>query len=200
MTAWIAVATGAAAVLFAAAAALLARRSNALQAELRQVRSGRREVAGSLDLDDVVARILDGALALPRVDAAVLSLAGDEKGTLVKSAGMTQAEAERQGELGSTVSVALEGELGPLGTLTVYSGSDPRGRGRGGGGGPRGKPSVRASSDRPCRSPWRESSDRLARSRSTPARTGGSASGSGTGSRKARGGAGRGSTTVARPT
>src|ERR1051325_499532 len=123
MTAWIAVATGAAAVLFAAAAALLARRSNALQAELRQVRSGRREVAGSLDLDDVVARILDGALALPRVDAAVLSLAGDEKGTLVKSAGMTQAEAERQGELGSTVSVALEGELGPLGTLTVYSGS-----------------------------------------------------------------------------
>jgi len=124
MAAWIAIATGSAAVLFAVAAGLLARRGAGLEAKLQRARIGRGpEVAGSLDLDDVVARVLDSSLALPGVDAAVLSLEGDERGGMVKSAGMSRDEAERQGELGSKLSMPLEGELGPLGSLTVYSGS-----------------------------------------------------------------------------
>ena len=124
MTAWIAIATGSAAVLFAGTAAVLAIRGARLEAKLRRARSGRQlEVAGSLDLDDVVARVLDSALAIRGVDAAVLSLEGDERGGMVKSAGMSRDEAERQGELGSKISVPLEGELGPLGSLTAYSGS-----------------------------------------------------------------------------
>jgi diguanylate cyclase (GGDEF)-like protein len=124
MAAWIAIATGSAAVLLAVAAGLLARRGAALEAKLQRARIGRRpEVAGSLDLDDVVARVLDSSLAVPGVDAAVLSLEGDERGGMVKSAGMSRDEAERQGELGSKLSMPLEGELGPLGSLTVYSGS-----------------------------------------------------------------------------
>src|SRR6266536_3621736 len=111
MSAWIAVATGAAAVLFAVAAFVLARRGAVP------------EVAGSLDPDDVIARILDNSLAVPGIDAAVLSLEGDERGGMVKSAGMSREEAERQGELGSKLSVPLEGELGPLGSLALYSGS-----------------------------------------------------------------------------
>ena len=80
-------------------------------------------MAGSLDPDDVVARILDNSLAVPGIDAAVLSLEGDERGGMVKSAGMSREEAERQGELGSKLSMPLEGELGLLGTLSVYSGT-----------------------------------------------------------------------------
>jgi diguanylate cyclase (GGDEF)-like protein len=83
-------------------------------------RADGRELAGSLDLDDVVARILDSSIALEGVDAAVLSLEGDEKGGLVKAAGMSHAEAERLGEVGSKLSVPLEGELGALGSLAVY--------------------------------------------------------------------------------
>src|SRR6266545_4603380 len=124
MSAWIAVATGAAAVLFAVAAVVLARRGAVLEGKLRQARADRGpEVAGSLDPDDVVARILDNSLAVPGIDAAVLSLEGDERGGMVKSAGMSREEAERQGELGSKLSVPLEGELGLLGTLSVYSGT-----------------------------------------------------------------------------
>jgi diguanylate cyclase (GGDEF)-like protein len=125
MAAWIAVATGAAALLFAAAAVLLARRGAALEDKLRSRTGSRPEVAGSLDLDDVVARILDSSLLLDGVDAAVLVLEGDEKGGMVKSAGMSREEAEQQGELGSKLSVALEGELGPLGSLSIYSGTVP---------------------------------------------------------------------------
>jgi diguanylate cyclase (GGDEF)-like protein len=124
MTAWIAVATGFVAVLLALTAALLAVRAARLADQLHRARAGRRlEVAGSLDLDDVVARILDSSLALRGVDAAVLALEGDEKGAMVKSAGMSREEAERRGELGSKLALALEGELGPLGSLTMYSGS-----------------------------------------------------------------------------
>jgi diguanylate cyclase (GGDEF)-like protein len=123
MAAWIAIATGSAAALFAAAAGLLARRGALLQARLRRARNDGPEVAGSLDLDDVVARVLEGALALAGVDAAVLALEGDERGSMVKSAGMSHAEAERQGERGSKLSRPLAGELGPLGSLTLYSGS-----------------------------------------------------------------------------
>jgi diguanylate cyclase (GGDEF)-like protein len=104
----------------------MAKRNAALQAELQQDDGGGREMAGSLDLDDVVARVLAGAVALPGVDAAVISLEGDERGSMVKSAGMTKEEAERQGERGSALSLPLTGELGRLGSLTVYSGSERR--------------------------------------------------------------------------
>ena len=104
----------------------MAKRNAALQAELQHDDGGGREMAGSLDLDDVVARVLDSALGLPGVDAAVISLEGDERGGMVKSAGMTKEEAERQGERGSAVSLPLTGELGRLGSLTVYSGSERR--------------------------------------------------------------------------
>src|SRR5439155_5640590 len=124
MTAWIAVAAGVAAVLFAVTAGVFAARVAALKNELTRTRpDGRPEIGGSLDLDDVVARILDGALGLPGVDAAVLTLEGDERGGMVKSAGMSREEAERQGRLGSSFSRPLQGELGPLGSLAVYSGS-----------------------------------------------------------------------------
>src|SRR5580765_7779418 len=124
MAAWIAIVTGFAAIVLAVATVVLARRGARLEAALRRTESGLRpEVAGSLDLDDVVARVLDSSLALPEVDAAVLELEGDERGGMVKSAGMSRSDAERQGELGSKLAVPLEGELGLLGSLTVYSSS-----------------------------------------------------------------------------
>src|ERR1051326_6354419 len=121
MTAWITAAAGAAAVLFAATAWHFAKRATALDAVLKQARADRRpEVAGSLDLDDVVARILDSSLALPGVDAAVLVLEGDEQGGMVKSAGMSRDEAEA---LRSGFSVPLRVELGSLGTLSIHAGA-----------------------------------------------------------------------------
>ncbi|MFL5937212.1 MAG: GGDEF domain-containing protein, partial [Gaiellaceae bacterium] len=102
---------------------LLLRRQRELRNEVGRPRRDRPELAGSLDLDDVVARVLDEALALEGVDAAVLSLEGDEKGALVKSAGMSQQEAEQQAALGSQLTVPLAGELGSLGSLTVISGT-----------------------------------------------------------------------------
>ena len=124
MASWIAIVTGSSTVLLAVAAGLLVKRGATLERELRRARTGRPlEVAGSLDLDAVVARILDSSLALNGVDAAVLSLKGDERGGMIKAAGMTREEAERQGELGSKLSVELTGELGALGSLSVYSGA-----------------------------------------------------------------------------
>ena len=126
MTAWIAVAVGIAALFFAATAAFLARRKAALEAQLRHAvarQEARRELSGSLDLDDVIARILEESLALDDVDAAVLSLEGDDHGGMVKSAGMSREEAERHGDSGSKVSLPLQGDLGPLGSLIVYSGA-----------------------------------------------------------------------------
>ncbi|MFL6005512.1 MAG: GGDEF domain-containing protein [Gaiellaceae bacterium] len=123
MAAWIAVAAGISAVVLALTVLLLLRRQRALESGSRGPRRDRPELAGSLDLDDVVARVLDEALALEGVDAAVLSLEGDEKGALVKSAGMSQQEAEQQAALGSQLTVPLAGELGSLGSLTVISGT-----------------------------------------------------------------------------
>ena len=114
-------AAGAAAVVFAIAVLVLVRRNAAL-ASARGEPADTPELAGSLDLDDVMARILDAALALDGVDAAVLALDGDERGGLVKSAGMSRQEAEQHGENGSRLTVPLEGELGSLGSLTVVSG------------------------------------------------------------------------------
>ena len=123
MAAWIAVAAGISAVLLALTVLLLSRRQRDLESGIRGVLRDRPELAGSLDLDDVVARVLDEALALEGVDAAVLALEGDEKGALVKSAGMSQQEAEQQAALGSQLTVPLAGELGSLGSLTVISGT-----------------------------------------------------------------------------
>ena len=120
MAPWIAVALGAAAVVLAVVVVVLLRRNAALETT-RRARDAPPELAGSLDLDDVMARILDAALGLDGVDAAVLSLEGDEKGGLVKSAGMSQGDAERAGEHGSRFTLPLEGELGSLGSLTVVS-------------------------------------------------------------------------------
>jgi diguanylate cyclase (GGDEF)-like protein len=120
MAAWIAVAAGVSAVLLAVTVLLLLRRQRELQSGIGRPLL---ELGGSLDLDDVVARVLDEALALEGVDAAVLSLEGDEKGGLVKSAGMSQQEAEQQAALGSQLTVPLTGELGLLGSLTVISGT-----------------------------------------------------------------------------
>jgi diguanylate cyclase (GGDEF)-like protein len=126
MAAWIAVAAGVAALLFAVTAAFLARRAAALEEELRRAaarQEARRELSGSLDLDDVVARILEESLALDDVDAATLSLEGEDHDGMVKSAGMSLEEAERHGESGSKLSLPLHGDLGSLGSLIVYSGS-----------------------------------------------------------------------------
>jgi diguanylate cyclase (GGDEF)-like protein len=123
MAAWIAMAAGISAVVLALTVLLLLRRQRDLESRIRGLRRDRPELAGSLDLDDVVARVLDEALALDGVDATVLSLEGDEKGRLVKSAGMSQQEAEQQAALGSQLTVPLAGELGSLGSLTVISGT-----------------------------------------------------------------------------
>jgi diguanylate cyclase (GGDEF)-like protein len=123
MASWIAVAAGLAAVVLAVIVLLLSRRQRHLGADSRRPRADRPELAGSLDLDDVVARVLDEALALNGVDAAVLSLEGDEKGALVKSAGMSQQEADRLGEQGTKHTLQLRGELGSLGSLAVVSGT-----------------------------------------------------------------------------
>jgi diguanylate cyclase (GGDEF)-like protein len=123
MASWIAVAAGLAAVVLAVIVLLLLRRQRDVGADSRRPRANRPELAGSLDLDDVVARVLDEALALDGVDAAVLSLEGDEKGALVKSAGMSQQEAERLGEQGTKHTLQLRGELGSLGSLAVVSGT-----------------------------------------------------------------------------
>jgi diguanylate cyclase (GGDEF)-like protein len=127
MAAWLGSAAAVAAVFFAVAAGILLKRRTAFEAELQRSREGRqrgrREVAGSLDLDEVVARILERSLALEGVETAVLSLEGDERRRLVKAAGRSLDEAERRGELWSKVSLPLKGELGPLGSLAVYSSS-----------------------------------------------------------------------------
>lgn len=121
MGSWIAVAAGAAAVVLAVAVLVLVRRNAALASDREDPGPGP-ELAGSLDLDDVMARILDAALALDGVDAAILSLEGDEKGALVKSAGMPREDAERHGDGGAKLTLPLKGELGSLGSLTVVSG------------------------------------------------------------------------------
>jgi len=71
MAPWIAVALGAAAVVLAVVVVVLLRRNAALETT-RRARDAPPELAGSLDLDDVMARILDAALGLDGVDAAGL--------------------------------------------------------------------------------------------------------------------------------
>jgi diguanylate cyclase (GGDEF)-like protein len=70
------------------------------------------ELAGSIDLDEVLARTLDAVRALPGVDAAVLTITAIEGEPIVEVAGMTREEADRY-----TVSPRPEG--GPLRPMTM---------------------------------------------------------------------------------
>jgi diguanylate cyclase (GGDEF)-like protein len=106
------------------------------------------EVAGSIDLDEVLSRTLEAAGAVPGVDAALLSISGDEK-PVVATLGLSTEEAERQSVSGppdahearailltyqyppaldaagdlirSGLAVPVTGEAGTAGFLIVYS-------------------------------------------------------------------------------
>ena len=106
---------------------MLARRGAALEDKLREARPRRRpEVAGSLDLDDVVARILDSALR-SRASTPPSSRSRATRAAAWSSRPACRArKPSSRGELGSKLAVPLEGELGPLGSLSVYSGTVPR--------------------------------------------------------------------------
>jgi diguanylate cyclase (GGDEF)-like protein len=106
------------------------------------------EVAGSIDLDEVLSRTLEAAGAVPGVDAALVSINGDEK-PLVATLGLSTEEAERQAVSGppdghearaislvyqyppaleaaadlirSGLAVPVPGEAGTVGFLIVYS-------------------------------------------------------------------------------
>ena len=106
------------------------------------------ELAGSIDLDEVLSRTLEAAGAVPGVDAALLSIDGDEK-PIVATLGLSTEEAERQAVSGppdghearaitlvyqyppaleaagdlvrSGLAVPVQGEAGNVGFLIVYS-------------------------------------------------------------------------------
>jgi diguanylate cyclase (GGDEF)-like protein len=106
------------------------------------------ELAGSIDLDEVLSRTLEAAGAVPGVDAALVSIGGDEK-PLVATLGLSTEEAERQAVSGppdghearaislvyqyppaleaaadlirSGLAVPVPGEAGTVGFLIVYS-------------------------------------------------------------------------------
>jgi diguanylate cyclase (GGDEF)-like protein len=132
------------------AKASVAKLSAALEEARRETRRVRTlgELVGSLELDDVIARVLETAAALPGADAALVSL-GSSGDPLVATFGLSAAEAERQRvpvvddvhtrsvavayeyengdvEPGSEpvrkgVAVPLHGETEPLGMLAVFS-------------------------------------------------------------------------------
>jgi len=104
------------------------------------------ELAGSIDLDEVVTRILGAVDELPGVDAALIALNGTEGAPVFEVAGMTREEADeyRVGLLQSGdrlralvlnydpsadgdrtivggVAVPIRGELEPLGVLSVFT-------------------------------------------------------------------------------
>jgi diguanylate cyclase (GGDEF)-like protein len=107
------------------------------------------ELAGSIDLDEVVARTLEAAGALPGVDAALVSISNDDANPIVSTLGLSAEEAHRQVITGppdghearaislvyqyppgadagadlvhSGLAVPVPGEAGPIGFLSVYS-------------------------------------------------------------------------------
>ncbi len=107
------------------------------------------ELAGSIDLDEVLARTLEAAGALPGVDAALVSISTDDDKPIVSTLGLSTEEAHRQvitgppdghearaislvyqyppgAEAGadlvhSGLAVPVPGEAGPIGFLSVYS-------------------------------------------------------------------------------
>jgi diguanylate cyclase (GGDEF)-like protein len=120
----------------------------ALETAQEEVRRSRfvGELSGSIDLEEVVTRILEAVSELPGVDAAVIALNGTEGAPVLEVAGMTREEADecRVGTLQSGdrlralvlsydpaadgdgailggVAVPLRGELEPLGVLSVFT-------------------------------------------------------------------------------
>jgi len=114
------------------------------------------ELAGSIDLDEVLTRVLEAAGAIEGVDAALVTLAAQPGGQpIVATLGLSADEAERQAVLGppdggearaismsyeyggeqdspeseairSGVAVPLPGETTPLGLLTIFTRSTER--------------------------------------------------------------------------
>jgi diguanylate cyclase (GGDEF)-like protein len=114
------------------------------------------ELAGSIDLDEVLTRVLEAAGAIEGVDAALVTLAAQLGGQpIVATLGLSADEAERQAVLGppdggearaismsyeyggeqdspeseairSGVAVPLPGETTPLGLLTIFTRSTER--------------------------------------------------------------------------
>src|SRR5213080_4855362 len=106
------------------------------------------ELAGSIDLDEVLSRTLEAAGALPGADAALVSMQGPEGKPLVVTLGLSAEEAEQQAVAGppdgrqarsistgyrygeslssdgdriqSGLAVPLAGESGRFGYLTVF--------------------------------------------------------------------------------
>ena len=107
------------------------------------------EIAGSIDLDEVLARTLEASGAIAGVDAALLSVASDEEKPVVVTLGLSADEAQRQvisgppdghearaislgyryppeleettGLVHSGLAVPVPAETGPIGFLAVYS-------------------------------------------------------------------------------
>ena len=110
------------------------------------------DLSSSIDLDEVLARTLDAAGALPGVDAAVVQLETADGPAVVTTLGLAPEEAERQtvwgppdgsrarsievayryaegegqGLLRSGLAVPLADEAGPLGHLTVFTREEGR--------------------------------------------------------------------------
>jgi diguanylate cyclase (GGDEF)-like protein len=111
------------------------------------------ELGSSIDLDEVLARTLEAAGAMPGADAALVSMQSPEGKPLVATLGLSSEEAERQAVAGppdgrqarsisityrhgegshdgdrihSGVAVPLEGEAGEFGYLTIFSRSPAR--------------------------------------------------------------------------
>jgi len=107
------------------------------------------QLAGSIDLDEVLSRTLEAAGALPGVDAGLVSISTDDDKPIVATLGLSTEEAHRQVITGppdghearaislvyqyppgadtggdlvhSGLAVPVPGEAGPIGFLSVYS-------------------------------------------------------------------------------
>jgi diguanylate cyclase (GGDEF)-like protein len=108
------------------------------------------ELAGSIDLDEVLSRTLEAAGAVPGVDAALVSISSDDDRPIVATLGLSSEEANRQVITGppdshearaitlvyqyppgteaapgdlvhSGLAVPVPGETGPIGFMSVFS-------------------------------------------------------------------------------
>jgi diguanylate cyclase (GGDEF)-like protein len=107
------------------------------------------EIAGSIDLDEVLSRTLEASGAIPGVDAALVSVTSDDEKPVVVTLGLSADEAQRQvisgppdghqaraislgyryppeleetdGLVHSGLAVPVPAETGPIGFLAVYS-------------------------------------------------------------------------------